>query len=173
MAEKKKYFFPPESPDDNLVFTKFDPSLAFLAGTYHNVFVDIFKPLAAPESKETFRLFPAIRLYQHATELLLKAILQDVCGKIPPNNTHHLMDLFGLICESQCVCDALGADFKFVKVALGELHDADTTATGFRYGIDKKGNPCFPNMPETVDAKKLFEVCEKLWNALWRVHGPV
>ncbi len=170
MAAKKKYFFPPESPDDNLVFTKFDPSLAFLAGTYHNVFCDIFKPSAKPESKETFRLFPAMRLYQHATELLLKAIIQDVCGKTPPTNKHDLKYLFELICESQCVRDALGADFEFVKLALDELHEADTRATGFRYAVDKQGNPCFPNMPKTVDGKKLFDVCEKLWVALWQVH---
>ncbi len=173
MAAKKKYFFPPESPDDNLVFTKFHPSLGFLAGTYHNVFCDIFKPSAKPELRDTFRLFPAMRLYQHATELLLKAIIQDVCGETPPNNTHNLKCLFKRICKTQCVCDALGADFEFVKLAIGELHKADAGGTGFRYAVDKKGNPCFPNMPETVDAKKLFEVCEKLWKALWRVHGPV
>ena len=169
MAAKKKYFFPPVSPDDNLVFTKFDPTLAFLAGTYHNVFCDIFKPLAKPESKETFRLFPAMTLYRHAVELLLKAILQDVCGETPPNK-HNLKCLFDKICKTQCVRDALGADFEFVEVAIGELHDADRTSTGFRYAVDMNGNNCFPNMPKTVDGKKLFKQCEKLWVALWQVH---
>ena len=170
MAVKKKYFFPPESPDDNLNFTKLHPSLAFLAATYHNVFREIFEPLAKPELKETFRLYPAMRLYQHATELLLKAIIQDVCGETPPTDKHDLKALLEQICKNQCVCDALGADLKFVKHAIGELHIADSGGTGFRYAFDKNWNPCFSNMPKTVDGKKLFDVCEKLWVALWHVH---
>lgn len=167
----KKYFFPPESSDDNLVFTKFSVSLAYLAGTFHNVFCDIFEPNARPDQKETFRLFPAMVLYRHAVELLLKAILNDVC-ETPPPTTHNVMELFNLICTRQCMCDALGVDVKFVQDALAELQDVDN-GQAFRYGTNKQGLPCFPNMPRTVDGKRLFEICERLWRALWQVHGPV
>lgn len=178
-TKDKQYFFPDESPNDNLVFTKFArpakpaASWAYLAGTCHNVFRDIFSPSAAPERKETFRLFSAMMIYRHAVELLLKAIIIDVCKTTPRPVGHSLKKLFNRIRTRRDVKVTLGKDLEFVQTAIAELHSADDSSEGFRYATDHKGKPYFPDMPKTVDGKRLFENCEKLWDALWRVHGPV
>lgn len=172
MSTKKKYFFPEDSSNDNLVFTRFPVTWAYLAATYHNVFCDIFRPTGAPQQKETFRLFPAMMVFRHAIELLLKAILNDVCKTAPPTNTHCVKKLFRMMRTRRGVRDALGEEGQFVEDALAELQDVDS-GHAFRYGTDQHGKPCFPKMPKTVDGVRLFEICERLWGALWRVHGPV
>jgi hypothetical protein len=168
-----KYFFPPSTCKDNLVFMRFPLRLAYLAATCRNVFVDIFSPATKPDHRDSFRLFPAMMVFRHAIELLLKAIILDVCGKQPPTDTHNLSDLFEDHVRPNASSRAvLAADEEFVSEALMELQNADP-GDAFRFGFDTKGKAYFPNMPESVDAPKLFGICERLWNILWRVHGPI
>ena len=150
---------------------KFPLRLAYLAATCYNVFEDVFSPAAKPESTDSFRLFPAMMMFRHAVELILKAIIRDVLKAHPPTNTHKVSDIFEQHVRGN-LQGTLGDDEQFVSDALRELQDADP-GDAFRFGFDKNGLPYFQNMPESVDARKVFDVCERLWGALWRVHGPV
>jgi len=171
----RKYFFPPKSSGDDLVFKKFDTTLAYLAGTNYNVFCDLFGPNAKPQHKETFRLFPVMTIYRLAVELLLKAIYWKI-RQIPlprRRNKHDLSWLFSLICDDEGVCKSLGAELQFVEDALHELNQADPKSDAFRFGEDMEGAVFFRGMPKSVNCKKLFSVCERLWIALRKVHGPM
>ncbi|MDP7288886.1 MAG: hypothetical protein QGH94_12930 [Phycisphaerae bacterium] len=171
----RKYFFPSESSNADLVFKKFDTTLAYLAGTNYNVFCDLFGPDAKPQHKETFRLFPVMTIYRLAIELLLKAIYWKVhqCQLPRERNMHDLFWLFGLICNDENVCRLLGDEKKFVKDALHELNEADPGSYAFRFGEEINGTVCFDGMPMSVNCAELFDTCDRLWIALWKVHGPV
>ena len=166
-----KCFFPPESSTDNMVFTKLDIGWFSIAVTYHNAFRDIFAPESHPESHGgTFRLFPAMLLFRHTMELLLKAILNDSCHARPPTSEHNLDKLDVQV--MQCLPNPWGDDMVFVREALSELQAVDP-GTGFRYGTNKQNELHFKGQPKTVDATRLFGVCKKLWEVLMNAHGPV
>lgn len=169
--QERMYFFPPPTQNDNLTFMRFRLHLAYLAAACHNIFKEIFAPAAEPERKDSFRLFPAMMIFRHATELLLKAIIKDVLKNDPPTNTHKVSDIFEEHLMGKIKWQS-GTEELFVRSALRELQDVDA-GDAFRFGFDRKGQPHFQDEPLTVDARKLFDVCEKLWEALCRVHGPV
>ena len=52
--DQEKYFFPPSTCKDNLVFMRFPLRLAYLAATCHSVFADIFSPATRPDCKDSF-----------------------------------------------------------------------------------------------------------------------
>ncbi len=168
-----QYFFPAAcaSAQRSLCLKKFPVSWASLAATYHNVFYNLLCPSARAEYKDTFHIFPAMMIFRHAVELLLKAIIKDVCSETPPNNVHSLKKLFE-ICKNANFEDKLEKDLPFVEKAVDELQNADN-GQAFRYPLDKEGNEFLPMYPEVIDADQLFKNCEKLWGALWNVHGPV
>jgi hypothetical protein len=198
MSKNKQYFFPPESSGENILFTKFPANWGFLAATYHNMFVRVFSPDAKPECRDSFALFPAMMLYRHSIELLLKAIYTKMHRTVPatqdshtwmsklahvlhirrkhpeqksPTDTHSVLKLFKMIRTRREVRNALGVEEKFVMCALTELQQLDK-GDGFRYGADMRGNPSFPGMPEQINGPIVFRDCERLWNALQEVHGP-
>ena len=110
-------------------------------------------------------------LYRHAVELLLKAIIRDICGE----QFSHIHDLTGLLEQaksSPLVMQRLGKDEQFVTQAIAEL-EALGSGDGFRYGENKKGELHFRGLPPEVSSKAVHDNCEQLWNAIWRVHGPV
>jgi len=172
-GSQDRYFFPSVSKKDDLVFARWPLRLDRLAASYHNAFLDVFSPSTRPQFKDGFRLFPAMMLFRHAVELLLKAIVKDVCNEQPPTNTHDLVRIFEIhvrpILPDRAI---LPQDEEFVRQALAELQDKDS-GDAFRYGLDNKMREYFDNSPETVDHRKLYGVCERLWGILWRVHGPV
>ena len=169
----KKHFFPPAIGDADVVFTRFARSWGALAASYFNAFRDLFSPRACPQKKDSFRLFPAMMVYRHAIELLLKAIIVNTsgayCGK-----QHSVKKLYETVKSAAEPHQHLAPKHAtFVDEALEELEEIDAKGQSFRYPANRNGEPHFPGMPEGVNAAKTWKTCLQLWSRLWELHGPV
>jgi hypothetical protein len=169
-----KYFFPEAALGcGNMILARFGPearTYASFACSFHNVFEGL---MSHPQlrGRDSFHLFPVMAIYRHALELLLKAIVQDTCEQEVPN-THNLCGLLDRCLETRAVSSALGNERDFVEEAICELQNLDP-GDAFRYAKDTKGSDYFSSQPDTVDVEEAKRTCERLWTALWRVHGPV
>lgn len=169
----RSYFFPDADESEDIVFTRFDRSWGALAVTYFNAFRDLFSPRACPQKKDSLRLFPAMMVYRHAIELLLKAIIVNASGAYC-GREHSLKALYETVESTVDPRQHLAPqDATFVGEALEELEEIDADGQSFRYPANRNGKPFFADMPEGVNAEHTFRTCQRLWASLWRMHGPI
>ncbi len=126
----------------------------------------------APEIGQDFVVYPVMFLYRHCLELQIKHILLE-CQRYLGRG-HELSDdlkshdlnknwntLKGLLVELEedwGLYDPPSASFPDVDGRIAEFHRLDQSSFGFRYPVDKKGQPSLKDYPSEGSRFDLAQV---------------
>jgi hypothetical protein len=119
-------------------------------------------------------LYPIAFLYRHSFELLLKAVVElgdELHLQARDKGALITHDLRRLWIEAREIIMRVwptgGTSYLApIESILDEFHDLDRSGDGFRYLLDRTGNPNLEKAPETIDLDNLKRVANEAFERL-------